>query len=172
MTTKVKRKRQIRRDGDGWVCGDIDSDSCAGDISKQLPVSRDCSHLTKDGKGHRQVAKEGKRGHVRKDWRDKSSLENATRERSRVHSLRVAFLELQHKLPAVPADTKLSKLDILLLATSYIAHLTTVLRPTESQTESQKAESSQTVPAAGESSGHNGRISYMHHIKVLCSSGT
>lgn len=48
---------------------------------------------------------------------------NAARERSRVKTLRSAFLELQRTLPAVPPDTKLSKLDVLVLATTYIAHL-------------------------------------------------
>lgn len=48
---------------------------------------------------------------------------NAARERSRVKTLRTAFLELQRTLPAVPPDTKLSKLDVLVLATTYIAHL-------------------------------------------------
>lgn len=48
---------------------------------------------------------------------------NAARERSRVKTLRTAFLELQQTLPAVPPDTKLSKLDVLVLATTYICHL-------------------------------------------------
>lgn len=48
---------------------------------------------------------------------------NAARERSRVRTLRLAFLELQNTLPAVPPDTKLSKLDVLVLATTYISHL-------------------------------------------------
>jgi hypothetical protein len=48
---------------------------------------------------------------------------NAARERSRVKTLRSAFLDLQRTLPAVPPDTKLSKLDVLVLATTYIAHL-------------------------------------------------
>lgn len=52
---------------------------------------------------------------------------NAARERSRVKTLRAAFLKLQRTLPAVPKDTKLSKLDVLVLATTYIAHLTTTL---------------------------------------------
>ena len=50
-----------------------------------------------------------------------ASPENAARERSRVRTLRQAFLALQATLPAVPPDTKLSKLDVLVLATSYIA---------------------------------------------------
>lgn len=56
-----------------------------------------------------------------------TSPENAARERSRVRTLRQAFLALQAALPAVPPDTKLSKLDVLVLATSYIAHLTRTL---------------------------------------------
>ena len=52
---------------------------------------------------------------------------NAARERSRVKTLRTAFLDLQRTLPAVPPDTKLSKLDVLVLATTYIAHLMSAL---------------------------------------------
>uniref|UniRef100_A0A8C3STF2 Transcription factor 23 n=1 Tax=Chelydra serpentina TaxID=8475 RepID=A0A8C3STF2_CHESE len=54
--------------------------------------------------------------------------ENAARERSRVRTLRQAFLALQAALPSVPPDTKLSKLDVLVLATSYITHLSHTLR--------------------------------------------
>ncbi|XP_048209561.1 transcription factor 23 isoform X2 [Perognathus longimembris pacificus] len=59
--------------------------------------------------------------------KSEASPENAARERSRVRTLRQAFLALQAALPAVPPDTKLSKLDVLVLATSYIAHLTRTL---------------------------------------------
>ncbi|XP_004686422.1 PREDICTED: transcription factor 23 [Condylura cristata] len=59
--------------------------------------------------------------------RSEASPQNAARERSRVRTLRQAFLALQAALPAVPPDTKLSKLDVLVLATSYIAHLTRML---------------------------------------------
>ncbi|XP_075391477.1 transcription factor 23 [Tenrec ecaudatus] len=59
--------------------------------------------------------------------KSEASPENAARERSRVKTLRQAFLALQATLPAVPPDTKLSKLDVLVLATSYIAHLTRML---------------------------------------------
>ncbi|KAL0967480.1 hypothetical protein UPYG_G00252790 [Umbra pygmaea] len=52
---------------------------------------------------------------------------NAARERSRVRNLRQAFHSLQAALPSVPRDTKLSKLDVLVLATDYIAHLTETL---------------------------------------------
>ncbi|XP_028857904.1 transcription factor 23-like [Denticeps clupeoides] len=56
-----------------------------------------------------------------------TSPENAARERSRVRNLREAFHRLQAALPSVPPDTKLSKLDVLVLAANYIAHLTEVL---------------------------------------------
>ncbi|XP_061896796.1 transcription factor 23-like isoform X2 [Entelurus aequoreus] len=56
-----------------------------------------------------------------------NSPENAARERSRVRNLRQAFHSLQAALPSVPRDTKLSKLDVLVLATNYIAYLTQTL---------------------------------------------
>ncbi|CAD7676453.1 unnamed protein product [Nyctereutes procyonoides] len=59
--------------------------------------------------------------------RSEAGPENAARERSRVRTLRQAFLALQAALPAVPPNTKLSKLDVLVLATSYIAYLTRTL---------------------------------------------
>ena len=49
------------------------------------------------------------------------------RERARMRVLSRAFCRLKTTLPWVPADTKLSKLDTLRLATSYIAHLRTML---------------------------------------------
>ncbi|PKK34463.1 transcription factor 24 [Columba livia] len=64
----------------------------------------------------------------RPDW---GQQDQAARERSRVQTLRHAFLQLQKTLPSVPPDTKLSKLDVLLLATTYIAHLTRSLQDEE-----------------------------------------
>ncbi|KAJ8270647.1 hypothetical protein GJAV_G00117570 [Gymnothorax javanicus] len=52
---------------------------------------------------------------------------NAARERSRVRNLRQAFQNLQAALPSVPPNTKLSKLDVLVLATNYISYLTQTL---------------------------------------------
>ena len=52
---------------------------------------------------------------------------NAARERYRVKSLRNAFQNLQKCLPSVPPNTKLSKLDVLILATTYISHLSRIL---------------------------------------------
>lgn len=77
---------------------------------------------------------------------------NAARERSRVQTLRHAFLELQRTLPSVPPDTKLSKLDVLLLATTYIAHLTRSLQDEEE--------------SPGEGLGTLRGDGYLHPVKV------
>ncbi|RMC15313.1 hypothetical protein DUI87_07502 [Hirundo rustica rustica] len=77
---------------------------------------------------------------------------NAARERSRVQTLRHAFLELQRTLPSVPPDTKLSKLDVLLLATTYIAHLTRSLQDEEE--------------SPGEGLGALRGDGYLHPVKV------
>lgn len=50
------------------------------------------------------------------------------RERARMRVLSKAFCRLKTTLPWVPADTKLSKLDTLRLAATYIAHLRAILR--------------------------------------------
>ncbi|XP_022107130.1 musculin-like [Acanthaster planci] len=49
------------------------------------------------------------------------------RERSRMRVLSKAFSRLKTSLPWVPPDTKLSKLDTLRLASSYISHLRKIL---------------------------------------------
>jgi hypothetical protein len=49
------------------------------------------------------------------------------RERTRMRVLSKAFVRLKTSLPWVPSDTKLSKLDTLKLATSYISYLTKIL---------------------------------------------
>jgi hypothetical protein len=49
------------------------------------------------------------------------------RERDRTHSVNTAFVTLRTLIPTEPADRKLSKIETLRLATSYIAHLSTVL---------------------------------------------
>lgn len=49
------------------------------------------------------------------------------RERDRTHSVNTAFTTLRTLIPTEPADRKLSKIETLRLAASYIAHLSTVL---------------------------------------------
>uniref|UniRef100_UPI00358F9D32 transcription factor 15-like n=1 Tax=Myxine glutinosa TaxID=7769 RepID=UPI00358F9D32 len=50
------------------------------------------------------------------------------RERDRTHSVNTAFGALRTLIPTEPTDRKLSKVETLRLASSYIAHLGNVLR--------------------------------------------
>lgn len=50
-----------------------------------------------------------------------------SRERDRTHSVNSAFLTLRTLIPTEPVDRKLSKIETLRLATSYISHLHTIL---------------------------------------------
>ncbi|CAG2162893.1 unnamed protein product [Oppiella nova] len=63
--------------------------------------------------------------------KDNLTAKNAERERSRVKSLRQAFQRLQLCLPSVPPNTKLSKLDVLILATNYISYLSKMVATDE-----------------------------------------
>ncbi len=71
---------------------------------------------------NKQQTKKGKDG--------RQSQRNAAnaRERARMRVLSKAFSRLKTSLPWVPADTKLSKLDTLRLASSYISHLRQLLQ--------------------------------------------
>ena len=55
------------------------------------------------------------------------------RERERMRVLSRAFTKLKTRLPWVPPDTKLSKLDTLRLATCYIRYLRKLLLESEPQ---------------------------------------
>ncbi|XP_029313955.1 musculin [Cottoperca gobio] len=74
------------------------------------------THERKLPKGHQKDARQSQR-----------NAANA-RERSRMRVLSKAFCRLKTSLPWVPADTKLSKLDTLRLASSYISHLRQLLQ--------------------------------------------
>ncbi|XP_069717858.1 basic helix-loop-helix transcription factor scleraxis-like [Phaenicophaeus curvirostris] len=50
------------------------------------------------------------------------------RERHRTHSVNAAFGALRRLIPTRPADRRLSKVETLRLASSYISHLANVLR--------------------------------------------
>nr|QNR56065.1 hand2 [Neoceratodus forsteri] len=59
------------------------------------------------------------------------------KERRRTQSINSAFAELRECIPNVPADTKLSKIKTLRLATSYIAYLMDLLAKDEQQGEAE-----------------------------------
>ncbi|XP_021058412.1 transcription factor 23 [Mus pahari] len=102
-----------------------------GTDRKRSRINKTRQDLRDDTSNHRlsraTSAPRGARARGTAHGRNEASPENAARERTRVKTLRQAFLALQAALPAVPPDTKLSKLDVLVLATSYIAHLTQTL---------------------------------------------
>lgn len=68
------------------------------------------------------------RAHQQKDARQTQRNAANARERARMRVLSKAFSRLKTSLPWVPADTKLSKLDTLRLASSYISHLRQLLQ--------------------------------------------
>ena len=93
------------------------------------------------------------------------TAKNAERERSRVRSLRNAFQTLQSCLPSVPPDTKLSKLDILILATNYIAQLMQTLKDNNELNQMlTRLDSSTSIRLAR--TDHLQK--YYHPIKVCC----
>ncbi|XP_028646997.1 heart- and neural crest derivatives-expressed protein 2 [Erpetoichthys calabaricus] len=59
------------------------------------------------------------------------------KERRRTQSINSAFAELRECIPNVPADTKLSKIKTLRLATSYIAYLMDLLAKDEQNGEAE-----------------------------------
>uniref|UniRef100_A0A8C6TK66 Transcription factor 24 n=1 Tax=Neogobius melanostomus TaxID=47308 RepID=A0A8C6TK66_9GOBI len=103
----------------------MDSGTCSGVVVDDSPSSSPSSSPSPDGR-EVQRARSLQPGPL--SGRGRPAAANAARERSRVQTLRTAFLELQRTLPSVPPDTKLSKLDVLILATTYIAHLTRTLQ--------------------------------------------
>uniref|UniRef100_A0A8C4S8D6 Si:ch211-246m6.4 n=1 Tax=Erpetoichthys calabaricus TaxID=27687 RepID=A0A8C4S8D6_ERPCA len=77
-----------------------------------------CSQL--DGKGKR------KRKSRLTGFSKQRQAANA-RERDRTHSVNTAFTALRTLIPTEPADRKLSKIETLRLASSYISHLANIL---------------------------------------------
>ncbi|KAM7395508.1 hypothetical protein PAMA_006994 [Pampus argenteus] len=71
--------------------------------------------------------KTGPKGVVQQEGKQVQRNAANARERARMRVLSKAFSRLKTSLPWVPPDTKLSKLDTLRLASSYIAHLRQIL---------------------------------------------
>ncbi|KAI8495988.1 hypothetical protein Bbelb_264040 [Branchiostoma belcheri] len=83
-----------------------------------------------EGAGSSKKGRRRKRGGKRGKEEQPPKVRTAAnlRERTRMRVLSKAFVRLKTTLPWVPADTKLSKLDTLRLASSYIGHLSKVLQ--------------------------------------------
>lgn len=135
----------------------MDSGSVSGAVADDSPSSSPSSSPSPDGRRRElqraRVLQAGGPG-----GRGRPAAANAARERSRVQTLRNAFLELQRTLPSVPPDTKLSKLDVLILATTYIAHLTRTLQEegTEEGDGARQTEALHSLKGDG----------YLHPVKV------
>ncbi|XP_018420609.1 PREDICTED: transcription factor 21 [Nanorana parkeri] len=110
------------------------------DSSKEFGLSNDSNEESSNCDNGSPKKGRGATGKRRKASRKKSPLggvnhegkqvqRNAAnaRERARMRVLSKAFSRLKTTLPWVPPDTKLSKLDTLRLASSYIAHLRQIL---------------------------------------------
>ena len=136
----------------------MDSSNCSGAVVDDSPASSPSSSPSPDGRrrGELQRARVLQTGGL--GGRGRPAAANAARERSRVQTLRTAFLELQRTLPSVPPDTKLSKLDVLILATTYIAHLTRTLQ----EEGAEEGESTKQTEALQSLKGDG----YLHPVKV------
>lgn len=95
-----------------------ESSNCEGAGDAPAKRRKTASRKASANKGAATQQQEGK--HVQRN------AANA-RERARMRVLSKAFSRLKTTLPWVPPDTKLSKLDTLRLASSYIAHLRQIL---------------------------------------------
>ncbi|XP_070793293.1 heart- and neural crest derivatives-expressed protein 1 isoform X2 [Pituophis catenifer annectens] len=84
------------------------------------------------------------------------------KERRRTESLNSAFAELRECIPNVPADTKLSKIKTLRLATSYIAYLMEVLAKDGPAAEGFKAELKKAEPRDAKRKREQPPVGYSH----------
>ncbi|XP_049938887.1 heart- and neural crest derivatives-expressed protein 2-like [Schistocerca serialis cubense] len=80
------------------------------------------------------------------------------KERKRTQSINNAFADLRDCIPNVPADTKLSKIKTLRLATSYIGYLMRVLAA-DADPASATAGAGAFLPPAADLSGGGGKSS-------------
>ncbi|POI35951.1 hypothetical protein CIB84_000297 [Bambusicola thoracicus] len=87
-------------------------------------------HRAGDGGGAagRSQAGNGGRRRKRREGGGRQRAAANARERDRTHSVNTAFGALRTLIPTEPADRKLSKVETLRLASSYISHLANVLR--------------------------------------------
>ncbi|XP_008290849.1 musculin-like [Stegastes partitus] len=102
--------------------------STARKITCYNPSRYSDEDLEDDGaEGRNKQERRLSKAHQREARQSQRNAANA-RERARMRVLSKAFSRLKTSLPWVPADTKLSKLDTLRLASSYISHLRQLLQ--------------------------------------------
>ncbi|CAK6962230.1 transcription factor 21 [Scomber scombrus] len=107
--------------------------SSGKDSNESTEESSNCEGTANDerrgapGKKRKTSRKTGPKGGAPQEGKQVQRNAANARERARMRVLSKAFSRLKTSLPWVPADTKLSKLDTLRLASSYIAHLRQIL---------------------------------------------
>ncbi|XP_029306778.1 transcription factor 15 [Cottoperca gobio] len=129
-------ERSAQPDGFTSDLDDLDSGSDSSDGKS----TGDCSPRRDPGEVAGEEAEGGPRRGRRRRRRRRSSDGDAcvagaskqrqaanARERDRTHSVNTAFTSLRTLIPTEPADRKLSKIETLRLASSYISHLANVL---------------------------------------------
>lgn len=95
-------------------------------VARSIQDSEDEFSMEENVKGKTSYKKQQEKR--AKDGRQSQRNAANARERARMRVLSKAFSRLKTSLPWVPADTKLSKLDTLRLASSYISHLRQILQ--------------------------------------------
>nr|AHA51224.1 HLH domain-containing protein [Bathyctena chuni] len=78
-------------------------------------------------------AKSRKNSRKRRKLSGMKRIAATTRERSRIEHLNCAFITLRSRIPTQPSDVKLTKVETLRLAMSYILHLEKLVADIEAQ---------------------------------------
>ncbi|KAM8904996.1 transcription factor 15 [Spinachia spinachia] len=123
-------ERSTQPDGFASDLDELDSDSSdgrsTGDCSPRgAPAAGEAAGGSRRGRRKRR-RRRGSGGDCVGGANKQRQAANA-RERDRTHSVNTAFTALRTLIPTEPVDRKLSKIETLRLASSYISHLANVL---------------------------------------------
>ncbi|XP_029380679.1 transcription factor 15 [Echeneis naucrates] len=117
--------------GDGFASDldDLESGGCGGGGGGGSSSSTGCSPHRERRRRRRRRRRGGEDGggETRLSGVSKQRQAANARERDRTHSVNTAFTALRTLIPTEPVDRKLSKIETLRLASSYISHLANVL---------------------------------------------
>ncbi|XP_066496243.1 transcription factor 15-like [Tiliqua scincoides] len=114
----------------------------SGDAASDLEELESGSSESSSGKSLPSAGAPGKRKRKSPRLSGLSKQRQAAnaRERDRTHSVNTAFSALRTLIPTEPADRKLSKIETLRLASSYISHLANMLLLQQQQQQQQSEE--------------------------------
>lgn len=121
-------EKSVRAAGGALTLGRISARSPSGDAGA---ASGTCGATSRSAHGEDASSQAGVRSkarHERGGQRGRRRMKANDRERHRMHNLNSALDELRSILPALPEDTKLTKIETLRFAHNYIWALTETLR--------------------------------------------